>query len=71
MCVRVRACVREMPVCVCVSPRPLVSQSIFPTTTSQALAEVLMSIDRAIQKIHDESVLQGGMYTAEQKVALK
>jgi hypothetical protein len=37
----------------------------------EALSEVLLSVDRAIQKIHDEAVVQGGTYTAQQRAALQ
>ena len=37
----------------------------------QALSEVLLSVDRAMQKIHDEATLQGGTYTSQQRAALQ
>lgn len=39
--------------------------------TFQALTEVLLSIDRAMEKIHDEATLQGGFYNPQQKIALQ
>lgn len=37
----------------------------------QVLQEVLLSIDRAIQKIHEDAAAQNGMYTAEQRATLQ
>jgi hypothetical protein len=38
---------------------------------NEALSEVLLSVDRAMQKIHDEATLQGGTYTSQQRAALQ
>ena len=37
----------------------------------QAIKNVLLSIDRAIDKIHVDATTAGGMYTAEQRATLQ
>ena len=44
---------------------------LFPCFFHQEAREVLLSIDRAIEKIHNEAGAAGGMYTAQQRATLQ